>query len=295
MKRESMNIIRYLLSFFIVTCAVAVCSSQALCAEVPAPPVPDNDSLKIVEAVGEILLGDDTTPAQGRAMARNNARRNALEQAVGVKVRSATVLYNSSLISDLVVTATKGLIVNEEIIEDGPVVRGDQIFHISRLKAYVKPVNMEKRGNFRITKAEVFRAGTDRSIRNPVFQDNDEIQVHVTVNEDAHVNIFSVSQDGMVSLLYPNKYFSSGMLAANRTMVFPDDAERALGLKLRVKTPKKANTALESVLVIASKEKVDLLGSEAQTDPALTDILKRLSEIDPSLWADMTVGYEVRK
>ncbi|RJR15920.1 MAG: DUF4384 domain-containing protein [Nitrospiraceae bacterium] len=295
MKIESIKIIKCLLSFFIVTYAVAVYSSKALRAEDTAPLVPDNDNLKIVEAVGEILLGDDTTPAQGRAMARNNARRNALEQAVGVKVHSSTVLYNSSLISDLVVTATKGLIVEEQIIDDGPVIKGDQIYHICKLRAYVKPVNIEKRGNFRVLKAEVLRAGSDRGLKNPVFQDNDEIQVIVSVNEASHINIFSVSQDGMVSQLYPNKFFKSEQLAADKTMIFPDDAQRALGLRLRVRTPKKLSSALESVLVVASKEMIELHPADGMNELMLTDVLKSLSGIDPSLWADMTVGYEVRK
>ncbi|MEW6601347.1 MAG: DUF4384 domain-containing protein [Nitrospirota bacterium] len=289
-----MKIIRYLLSLFAVTAVLAVSSSQDIYAEDPAPSVPESGQIKIVEAVGEAVLGDDTT-AQARAMARNNARRNALEQAVGVNVRSSTVLYNSSLISDLVVTATKGLIVDEELIEDGPAVKGDRIYHVSRLKAYIKPVNTEKRGNFRILKAGVFRAGSDIRPGAPVFQDSDEIQVHLIVNEDAHINIFNVSQDGMVTQLYPNKYFKPEQLAANKTMIFPDDTQRALGLKLRVKTPKKASTAMESVLVIAVKERIDLLGEVGTEEPALTDVLKKLSEIDPSLWSDMTMGYEVRK
>ena len=74
-------------------------------------------------------MGDDTTPAQARAMARNNARRSALEQAVGIEVHGSTVIYNSDLISDLVVTATKGLIVREEILYDSPTVKGNQIYH----------------------------------------------------------------------------------------------------------------------------------------------------------------------
>lgn len=294
--KRNMKTAKYLLYSFVLTGILLVCSASALYAEDPVPSVTDKDGLKIVEAEGEALLGDDTTPAQARAMARNNARRNALEQAVGVKVRSSTVLYNSSLISDLVVTATKGLIVEEEIIEDGLTVRVDQkAYYVCRLKAYIKPINAEKHSNLKILTAEVFRAGSDRSLKNPVFQDNDEIQVHLSVNEDSYINIFSVSQDGRLSQLYPNKYFNQEQLAANETMVFPDDTQRALGLKLRVRTPKKLSTSLESVLVIAAKEKIELLPAGDVEESVLTDVLKKLSEIDPSLWADKTVGYEVRK
>ncbi|MBI4683316.1 MAG: DUF4384 domain-containing protein [Nitrospirae bacterium] len=290
-----MNKIIYPLSMLAITLTLILCTTKALYAVDPGASVTDKDGNKIVEAVGEVLLGDDTTPAQGKAMARNNARRNALEHALGVQIHGSTVLYNSSLISDLVVTATKGLIIAEELLEDRPIVKADQVYHFCKLKATVKPINIEKRGNFKILKVEVVRADSDSSHENPVFQDNDEIRVRVRVNEDAYINIFSVSQDGMISKLLPNDYFKSAMLAAKNTLIYPDDIQRALGLKLRVKAPKKQNRALESVLVIATKEKADLLSDGTPADPTLTDLLKMLSEIDPSLWAESTVGYEVRK
>lgn len=61
-----------------------------------------------VEAEGTILLGDDSTMGQAKAAALNNARRAALEKATGVEVRGSSMIYNYQLISDLVVTATKG-------------------------------------------------------------------------------------------------------------------------------------------------------------------------------------------
>ncbi len=289
-----MNKFIYPLSMLAITITLILCSSKVLCADNPGSLVTDKDGNKIVEAVWEALLGDDTTPAQGKAMARNNARRNALEYALGVQIHGSTVLYNSSLISDLVITATKGLIIDEELIEDRPIVKGNQVYHYCKLRATVKPINVEKRGNLKILKAEVVRADSDNH-ENPVFQNDDEIQVRVRVNEDSYINIFSVSQDGMISKLLPNAYFKSDMLAAKNTLIFPDDIQRALGLKLRVKTPKNLSKALESVLIIATKQKVDLLTDWIIAEPTLTDLLKMLSEIDPSLWAESTVGYEVRK
>ena len=38
----------------------------------------------IVVAAGKASLEDDSTPAQARVIAENNARRNALEEAVGI-------------------------------------------------------------------------------------------------------------------------------------------------------------------------------------------------------------------
>ena len=70
--------------------------------------------------------------------------------------------------------------------------------------------------------------------------------------------------------------------------------QRQAGLKFKVATPKGIKRAVESVLVVALKDKKQLLtgGSE---NPTLMDLMQELSNIDPSLWVEKTVGYEVRE
>src|SRR3990172_5493274 len=58
---------------------------------------PTVEEVKVVTAEGKIVLGDDTTPARARAIAMNNARRTALEAAVGVNLHGSSVIYNSDL------------------------------------------------------------------------------------------------------------------------------------------------------------------------------------------------------
>jgi len=251
--------------------------------------------VKVVVADGEALLGEDTTPAQARAMARNNARRNALEQAVGVQVRGSTVLYNSDLVSDLVVTATKGLIVREEVLEDQSRLNGNQVYYHYRLQAHVKPINTEKRGNFRILDGDVFRVDRKGGAKSPVFQDGDEIQVSAKVNEDCFIHIFSVGQDGRIIRLFPHEYFKGELVKEGQIFIFPEEKQRMLGVAFRVRAPKNLNKAVESVLIIATKIKEDFLSGEKIENPTITDLMAELAEIDPSLWTEKTIGYEVRK
>ena len=44
------------------------------------------DNIQVIEKEGEAVLGDDMTQAQAKALALNNARRAAIEQASGVIV-----------------------------------------------------------------------------------------------------------------------------------------------------------------------------------------------------------------
>ena len=62
-----------------------------------------------------------------------------------------------------------------------------------------------------------------------------------------------------------------------------------------MRTPKGRKKAVESVLIIATKGTVPLLDARKDQDLTITDLMKELSELDPSLWVDQTVGYEVRE
>ena len=257
-------------------------------------PAVNADEVKLIEAEGQISLGDDTTIGQAKAAALNNARRAALEKATGIVVHGSSMVYNNQLVNDLVMAATKGVIVDEKILENKCDAKDGQLFCSARIQAKVKPLSLERRGNFAVTKVTVQRPEREDSAKSAVFQSKDEIRIRTAVNEEAYVNIFSVDQNGGVSKIYPNKYTDQKTLPAGKELAFPDDNQRKMGLKLKVKTPKGVQRAVESVLVIATREKVKLL-QETIENPTITDLMRELSEMDPSGWVDQTEGYEVRE
>jgi len=262
--------------------------------------------VKIIEAEGEAMLGYDTTLAQAKAKALNNAIKNALLEAVGFEITSndfdyqaeaygSNVNYSSGIVSRLVTLSSRGILVKKEIIKDECGSKDNQFYCFVKIRAHVKPLNLERRGDFKISIAQVQRVDKKNPVRNIVFQDNDEIRVRTKVNKTSYINIFSVSQDGMITKLFPNDYFEGEAVPANKEFIFPDDTQRTLGLKLRVKTPEKLSRAVESILIIATKEKVDFLSDKTIETPTITDLMQELSKLDPSLWAEETVGYEVSK
>ena len=253
------------------------------------------EGIKVVIAEGKAVLGDDTTPAQAKAIAMNNARRNALEEAVGVNLHSSTLVYNSQLISDLISTATKGLIVAQKVIDEKCYTEGGNIYCSAKIEAQVKPHTLEKGKKISIVKASVQRPDRDSASNNPVFQDGDEIQIKVTANEDSFMNIFSVDQYGNIIKLFPNDYVKAEILPSKKEFVFPDNNIRERGLKFRLTAPKNLSKAIESVLIIATKEEGNFLSDKTIQNPTISDLMKELSEIDQSSWDEETVGYEVRK
>lgn len=250
--------------------------------------------IQIIEKEGEAVLGEDITPAQAKALALNNARRSAIEQASGVIVHGSSVVYNFQLVSDLVASATRGVIVKEEILADDIKKEGKQIVYYTKIRAYVKTLENKERGSLKILKANVNRYSSNPASASIVFQENDEIQVRAKINSDAYLHVFAISQDGMVTKLYPNEYFKAENLSPETEFIFPNEKQRDLGLKLKVRTPKNLSRAVETMLFVATKEKTDFL-SDKKDESTITDLMKELSEIDASLWTEQAVGYEVRK
>jgi len=266
-----------------------------LCAFIPVFADAGQDNIQIIEKEGEAVLGDDMTPAQAKALALNNARRSAIEQASGVIVHGSSVVYNFQLVSDLVASATRGVIIKEEILADDIKKEGKQIVYYTKIKAHVKTLENRERSSLKILKADVNRYGSNPASATIVFQDNDEIQIRAKANSDAYIHVFNISQDGWVTKLYPNEYFKAEITSPETEFIFPNEKQRDLGLKLKVRTPKNISRAIETMLIVATKEKIDFLTDKKAGEVTITDLMKELSEIDASLWTEKIAGYEVRK
>ena len=251
--------------------------------------------IQIIEKEGEAVLGDDMMPAQAKALALNNARRSAIEQASGVIVHGSSVVYNFQLVSDLVASATRGVIIKEEILADDIKKEGKQIVYYTKIKAHVKTLENRERSSLKILKADVNRYGSNPASATIVFQDNDEIQIRAKANSDAYIHVFNISQDGWVTKLYPNEYFKAEITSPETEFIFPNEKQRDLGLKLKVRTPKNLSRAIETMLIVATKEKTDFLSDKKAGEVTITDLMRELSEIDASLWTEKIAGYEVRK
>lgn len=247
-----------------------------------------------VTADGQAVLGEDTTPARARTLALNNARRSAIERAVGVTVHGSSVVYNAQLVSDIISAFSRGLIVREEMLADGIKTEGGSAFYFVRLRAGIKPLEPRKLNDFRIVRADVLRGGGTTPSPNPVFRSGDEIQIQVKTSDDLYLNIFSVSQDGSITKLLPNSYVKNNKTSALTSFLFPNNVQRDMGVRLRVHAPKNRLTALETILVIGTKQQIDVPLPDGEKEATVTDVMQVLSEIDQSLWTDAVVGYEVR-
>ena len=93
------------------------------------------------------------------------------------------------------------------------------VYH-TKVKAQVRPIKVERRVDF------VLKA----SLNKEVFQEGEEALIHVHSTQPIYLHLFSVTRDGEVTALLPNRFMTGNFLSANQELVFPSDALRSLGV-----------------------------------------------------------------
>ena len=253
----------------------------------------------VAEGVAPFLKDMSLDEVRGRA--RDDARRNAVEQAVGVFVRSATVLHNSQITDELISSVSRGVIEQEqwadeqiEQVQDGKRPGPALAVYRTTVKAQVRPVRVERRAGFEV------RGGLNKT----VFQDNEEALITIRSTQPAYLHVFSVTQDGSVTLLLPNKFVARNQITPDQAVVFPNETLRAMGVRLRVSLPKGEKLAREYIKVIATRKPARLVGEEVTNgvfktytgagNGMIQDVIKRLAQLEDEDWNETTLPYEVR-
>jgi hypothetical protein len=249
-------------------------------------------------AEGTVLFKEDTTIGEARTRSRDEARRKAIEQAIGVFVRASTVVYNAGLAEDLIHSIVRGVVIEEEILSEGlreiDIGKGEKsLVHGTTLRALIRPVPAERRTHFAVK----------GRLNKPIFFANEEMVITVAASEAAYIHIFNVEQDNAVTVLFPNKFRRDNFLNGKKELIFPDDELRDTGVRLRVIPPPGTSKALEKIKLIATKKNLNLPRGkfndasfqtyQGHDTGLLTDLMKELTKLDDTEWAEVTVSYEV--
>ena len=268
-------------------------------------PSPDSSSKEWEEGVWVIAeavvqLADDMTVQEARSRSRTEARRKAIEKAVGIFVKGTTVVYNYVLAEDLVQSIVHGLVTDEQILEEGVREVGQQsheraTLYVTKLKARVRPVQAERKAEFSLKVM----------LNQTVFREGEDVEIRVSSDHDVYVHLFNIGQDDSVTVLFPNRFAQDTLIRAGQLFMFPDDGQRAMGIRLRVFPPARAKRAMERIKVIATRKKRDLVKAkfregvfqvyEGKDTGLMTDLLRELALLEDADWAEATVAYEVYK
>ena len=246
-----------------------------------------------VESEGMAIMGEIETQKEVKERAKMDAQNKAIEKAVGVFLRSHTLVSNSQLAEDLIYAAVRGKIKKTEIIKEGWDEKDRNLYRI-KLKALVEPVYPEKGEGIAIK----------LSLSKTVLKEGEEVKIFFQTNRDSYVYIFSVAADGSVTLLLPNSVNQENFIKAAVAYTFPTPGSR-IRLTAMFLPDFKGKIAEEKIKIITTKKKEDLvpLGFQegafkvydSKSTGMISDLVKRLNQLEPADWAEATAGFKIER
>ena len=246
-----------------------------------------------IVADGESYQGEMDTPKEVKDRARRDAQSKAVEKAVGTFIKSHTLVSNYQLAEDLIYAAVRGKITKEEIITSDWDTKERNLYRI-KIKALIEPVYPE-RGEGLSTKLSLSK--TD-------LKEGEEVKIFYQVSKDSFVYLFSIAADGSVTLLLPNSNMQDNFTRAERAYQFPP-IDSQIRLKAMFLPNFKETSAEEKIKIIATRQKEDLLSIgfkegifqiyDAKSTGMISDLVRRLNQIEPTDWTETTAVYHLER
>jgi len=246
-----------------------------------------------VEAEGEAYQSEIESRKEVIERAKIDAQNKAIEKAVGVFIKSHTLVSNSQLAEDLIYASVRGKIKKTEIIKEGWDEKDRNLYRI-KLKALVEPVYPEKGEGISVK----------LSLSKTVLKEGEEVKIFFQTNRDSYVYIFSAAADGSVTLLLPNSVNQENFIKAAIAYTFPTPGSR-IRLTAMFLPDFKGKIAEERIKIIVTNKKEELIplgfqeGAfkvyDAKSTGMISDLVKRLNQLEPADWAEATAGYKIER
>lgn len=244
-----------------------------------------------VKASGEASLGDVDTPKEAKERARRDAQTKAVEQAVGTFIKSHTLVSNFQVADDLVYASVRGKIEQMEVLDEGWDEKDRSRYRV-KIKALVAPAYPEKGQGISLKVA----------LSKDVLKEDEETTVQYQASSDCYIYIFTVAADGSVTLLLPNAIQKDNRATKDKAYAFPP-AGSSIRLQAVFLPGFKGRSAEEKIKIIATKKEETIvpLGFQegmfavydAKSTGMISDLVKKLNQLDPADWAEATAVYKI--
>lgn len=246
-----------------------------------------------IEAEGEAYQGEIETPKEVMERARRDAQSKAVERGVGAFIKSHTLVSNSQLSEDLIYAAVRGKIERIETIKEWWDEKERNLYRV-RLKALIKPVYPE-RGEGITLKLSLSKTSVKKG---------EVVKIYYQANTDCYIYIFSIAADGSVTLLFPNTMETDNSIKSGRAYEFPGELSK-IHLEAHFLPEYTKDTAEERIKAIATKKREEIIPLgfkeglfkvyDAKSTGMISDLVKRLNQLEPLDWTEATAVYLLRR
>jgi hypothetical protein len=236
---------------------------------------------------------------KARTQAIETAKQNAVVAALASCITAETLLVNLRLSGSILDTIPYGKVVKNKIIDEVLVkyrnkdMDKQERYHV-KIKAGVVEQTDEEDTSFYL----------DAGINQSVFNDGDELKIHIQSTKKCYFAVFNILEDNKIIPLLPNDLFKKNDLAANEKFVFPGEKERKKGFKIRVHLPESKTVATESIYVIALLHPFTLEFGNVHKDQRgiindqkalMKELTRKVVGIPAKNRADALIPYEIQK
>ena len=194
------------------------------------------------------------TASEAAQLALAEARRRAVEAVAGVEISSASIVQDFTLLSDVINSASYGQIVAEEVKEWGAEVlqedktRPPVIVYKVKIRAQVAMPEGRPDSAFKL----------DARLNKSVFTSGEEMFVEAKASRACFITLINLTADGKAVVLVPSPVREECGLAKGDTFRFPERAEQAAGIYLKVATLPGQRKNREAIMVVATKTRQPL-------------------------------------
>ena len=256
----------------------------------------DSEGCTWLEGSAAVAVGPQDTRHQTRAAAMEQARAAAVQDFLGVEVKSRFMDFQqeglrkeSRLTEGILQTTRNGRIVKEEILEEGYRDAPDCPACLYRMKLKACAVPREAGGDKDFN--------VELRISNQRYLNGDEAKITVTASRDCWVylyNIYDLASKDQSALVVPNENVSEKRLKAGESWEYPDEAATKLGVRLVAELPQSSDqVSAETIRVIASKAALTKT-VYSPTDGGWLGVLRRLNRSKVE-WTEDAEAYTIYK
>jgi len=194
------------------------------------------------------------TAAEAVQMALAEARRKAVEEVAGVRLSSATIVQDFTVLSDVINSASYGQIVAEEVEQwDAQVLQEDKtvppvIIYKVRIRACVAMPEGRPDSTFKL----------EAKLNKHVFTSGEEMFVEARASRTCFITLINLTADSRAVVLVPSSVRQENRLAQGNTFRFPERSDEVAGVHLKVGTLPGHTKDREAILVVATKARQPL-------------------------------------
>ena len=196
----------------------------------------------------------NVTAEEAVQMALAEARRKAVEEVAGVQLASATIVQDFAVLADVINSTSYGHIVAEKVEQwDAEVLQEDKtkppvVVYKVRIRAQVAMPEGRPDSAFRL----------EAKLSKCVFTSGEEMFVEAMASRSCFITLINMTADGRAVVLVPSRIRQESSLAEGDTFRFPERAEQAAGIHLKVATLPGHKTDREAIMVVATKTRQPL-------------------------------------